>query len=194
MTNDLHLDQAFWNQLYIHQETRWDIGYPSTPLKDYIDQLDSRESRILIPGCGNAHEAAYLIDAGFTNVCLLDISSEVVKKLQQKWSGKPVKIICQDFFEHQGSYDLVFEQTFFCALDPSLRPAYVKKMFDLLVPGGKLIGVLFNRSFEGGPPFGGNEKEYRELFSVLFREIKMELCYNSILPRKDTELFFMARK
>ena len=146
MSNDLHLDQAFWNQLYLQKETRWDIGYPSTPLKEYIDQLKGREQRILIPGCGNAYEAAYLINAGFTNVCLLDIASEVVEKLQQKWADKPVKIICQDFFEHQGTYDLIFEQTFFCALDPSLRPAYVKKMHDLLAPGGKLVGVLFNRA------------------------------------------------
>ena len=83
MSNDLHLDQAFWNQLYLQKETRWDIGYPSTPLKEYIDQLKGREQRILIPGCGNAYEAAYLINAGFTNVCLLDIASEVVEKLQQ---------------------------------------------------------------------------------------------------------------
>ena len=194
MSNDLHLDQAFWNQLYLQKETRWDIGYPSTPLKEYIDQLKGREQRILIPGCGNAYEAAYLINAGFTNVCLLDIASEVVEKLQQKWADKPVKIICQDFFEHQGTYDLIFEQTFFCALDRSLRPAYVKKMHDLLAPGGKLVGVLFNRSFDGGPPFGGDKEEYMDLFSTWFPELKMELCYNSIPPRRDTELFFIARK
>ena len=194
MSNDLHLDQAFWNQLYLQKETRWDIGYPSTPLKEYIDQLKGREQRILIPGCGNAYEAAYLINAGFTNVCLLDIASEVVEKLQQKWADKAVKIICQDFFEHQGTYDLIFEQTFFCALDPSLRPAYVKKMHDLLAPGGKLVGVLFNRSFDGGPPFGGDKEEYMDLFSTWFPELKMELCYNSIPPRRDTELFFIARK
>ena len=194
MSNDLHLDQAFWNQLYLQKETRWDIGYPSTPLKEYIDQLKGREQRILIPGCGNAYEAAYLINAGFTNVCLLDIASEVVEKLQQKWADKPVKIICQDFFEHQGTYDLIFEQTFFCALDPSLRPAYVKKMHDLLAPGGKLVGVLFNRSFDGGPPFGGDKEEYMDLFSTWFPELKMELCYNSIPPRRYTELFFIARK
>ena len=194
MSNDLHLDQAFWNQLYLQKETRWDIGYPSTPLKEYIDQLKGREQRILIPGCGNAYEAAYLINGGFTNVCLLDIASEVVEKLQQKWADKPVKIICQDFFEHQGTYDLIFEQTFFCALDPSLRPAYVKKMHDLLAPGGKLVGVLFNRSFDGGPPFGGDKEEYTDLFSTWFPELKMELCYNSIPPRRDTELFFIARK
>ena len=67
-------------------------------------------------------------------------------------------------------------------------------MHDLLAPGGKLVGVLFNRSFDGGPPFGGDKEEYTDLFSTWFPELKMELCYNSIPPRRDTELFFIARK
>lgn len=188
------LDEPFWSNLYQTGQTAWDLGYPSTPLKTYIDQLPDKNIRILIPGCGNAYEAEYLLEKGFTNVTMLDISAVLVKKLQQKFAKKPARILNEDFFEHRGEYDLILEQTFFCTLPPQTRPAYVQKMHDLLAPGGTLAGVLFNRSFEDGPPFGGSKSEYDPLFAAQFREIRMELCYNSIPPRRDTELFIIARR
>ena len=89
---------------------------------------------------------------------------------------------------------MIIEQTFFCALNPALRKDYVDRMYELLKPGGKLVGVLFNRSFEGGPPFGGSKEEYKELFDEKFVIKKMEDCYNSIEPRKDAEVFIILAK
>ena len=105
------------------------------------------------------------------------------------------EVIHADFFEHSGQYDFIFEQTFFCALDPSLRERYVTKMNELLKPGGQLAGVMFNRVFEeDGPPFGGTKEEYEQRFSPFFDIKKMELCYNSILPREGNELFVRLQK
>ena len=67
-------------------------------------------------------------------------------------------------------------------------------MFDILKPGGKLAGLLFNRSFDGGPPFGGNKDEYERLFSKRFEIKTMEDCYNSIAPRSGSELFIILKK
>ena len=53
----MSLDSNSWNQRYISKNTGWDIGFVSTPIKDYIDQINNKNIRILIPGCGNAHEA-----------------------------------------------------------------------------------------------------------------------------------------
>jgi len=87
------------------------------------------------------------------------------------------------------------EQTFFCALDPSLRKDYVAKMVELLKPGGKLVGLLFDRQFEeAGPPFGGSKAEYEELFSGKLQISTLAPCYNSIGPRAGTELFLIAVK
>jgi SAM-dependent methyltransferase len=185
------LDEAYWSSRYSNNTAGWDTGSVTDPIKEYIDQLTDKNITILIPGCGNGYEAEYLLQQGFTNITLIDISSLLCKQLEKKLAphSSEVKIICGDFFELQGQYDLIIEQTFFCALDPSLRKAYADKMHQLLKPGGKLVGVLFNRSFEGGPPFGGNEKEYRELFQDQFYIAIMEECYNSIAPRKRAELF-----
>jgi hypothetical protein len=100
-----------------------------------------------------------------------------------------------DFFSHSGSYDLILEQTFFCALEPSLRPKYAQKMFSMLKPGGKLQGLLFNFSLtEVGPPFGGSIAEYIDYFSPLFKINQIEPCHNSIKPRMGNELFIDLEK
>jgi SAM-dependent methyltransferase len=188
------LDADYWNNRYNQHETGWDIGYSSTPLQHYADSLKDKTAAILIPGCGNAYEADYLLKQGFTNITLLDISPVLTAALKNRFSNTPIKIVTGDFFEHTAVYDLVLEQTFFCALDPSQRLVYMQKMNELLNPGGILAGVLFNRNFEEGPPFGGNKLEYMKLFSKFFTIQKMEDCYNSIKPRAGTELFFIAVK
>jgi SAM-dependent methyltransferase len=191
------LDKNYWETRYRLHDTGWDIGAVSTPLKTYIDQLADKNISILIPGCGNAYEAEYLLAQGFTNVTLIDISPSLVEALKKKFTGEDqqkIQIRCADFFTIQSTYDLILEQTFFCALDPGLRKAYVDKMYGLLKPGGKLVGVLFDRDFEGGPPFGGDKAEYENLFEEKFTIKKMEACYNSIGPRSGTELFIILEK
>lgn len=191
------LDSNYWNNRYRNAETGWDIGYASPPLTNYFDQLTDKNKRILIPGCGNAYEVAYLLEKGFQHITVIDIAPELTAVLAKKFEphvGKELTIITGDFFEHQGVYDIIIEQTFFCALDPSLRSQYVDKIFSLLAPGGKLVGVLFNRAFEGGPPFGGSKEEYEQLFASTFSQRSMEPCYNSIPPRKDAELFIRMEK
>jgi len=188
---NLVLDENYWSNLYDTGTTFWDLGEVSPPLKNYIDQLSDKNIQILIPGCGNTYEADYLLKMGFTNVTVIDIASTLVAYLKEKYKDNSnIKIILGDFFKHQGQYDLVLEQTFFCAIDPSLRNDYVAKMSKLLAQNGKLVGVLFNRQFEEqGPPFGGDKKEYEPMFAKHFIFKTFEPCYNSFTKRKDSELF-----
>ena len=182
---------SYWNQRYKKQTTFWDLGEVSPPLKMYIDQLDDKHLSILIPGCGSAYEAAYLLEQGFTNITLIDIAPILVKELQNTFAdNKHINILLGDFFELKDTFDLIIEQTFFCALPPAIRPDYAKKMVELLNTGGKLVGVLFNRLFEQeGPPFGGLQEEYRELFEPYFEFKHFDLCYNSYPKRAGTEYF-----
>ena len=104
-------------------------------------------------------------------------------------------LIHQDFFIHQESYDIIIEQTFFCALTPSLREQYVQHMHALLKPNGKLVGLLFNDVLNTDkPPFGGNKEEYEKLFTPYFHLTVFEPCYNSIKPRANRELFIIFKK
>ena len=191
------LDNNYWSDLYTNNEAGWDVGHITPALKEYFDQLTDKNIAILIPGCGNSYEGEYLLQNGFTNITLIDISAVLCENIKTKYASylsKRLQIICGNFFEHEGKYDLIVEQTFFCALDPSLRKNYVAKMPQLLKTGGKIVGVMFNKQFENNPPFGGDEKEYRELFKKDFDIATMEACYNSIKPREGAELFVKLKK
>ncbi len=189
---DKKMSKDYWNNLYHNNETGWDIGFPSPVIKEYVDQLTEKEQPILIPGCGNAYEAEYLLSQGFADVTLIDIAPSLTASLESKFKkdlGKRIKIITGDFFNHEGVYQLILEQTFLSALVPSLRQKYADKMHSLLKKGGHLTGVLFNKVFEDSPPYGGTVQEYKLLFSENFWIKKMELCYNSIERRKGSEVF-----
>ncbi len=196
MNLKLNLDGNFWDERYKSNETGWDLGQVSPPLKSYIDQLYDKNLRILIPGCGNSYEADYLLEQGFNNITIIDIAPELVERLNSKFqSNKSVKIILGDFFTHKAEYDLILEQTFFCALHPKLRKNYVEAMKGLLVKGGKLAGVFFNKEFEmQGPPFGGTHTEYLTLFRDAFSFRTFEPCYNSFSKRADSEIFVILEK
>ena len=189
------LSKDYWNSRYEAKETGWDLKTISPPLKAYIDQLTDKNTSILIPGCGSGHEAEYLLKQGFQQVTVIDFAPLAVEKMQLYLSEyQSIKIICADFFMHTGKYDLILEQTFFCAIHPTLRTKYVEKMSELLKENGKLVGLLFGVQFPNNPPFGGSREEYINLFSDNFKINMLEPCYNSIKPRHGNELFFNFSK
>ena len=75
-----------------------------------------------------------------------------------------------------------------------MRQKYVWKMHELLAANGILAGLLFNRTFEVSPPFGGSKEEYESLFKSAFEFLKMEVSKNSIAPRANSELFIELKK
>lgn len=185
-----------WENRYREGNIGWDIGYPSTPLKTYFDQLEDKSLQILIPGCGNAYEASYLFHNGFKNVHLLDIAALPLKQFATQHPFIPSNQLIQaNFFDHKGQYDLIVEQTFFCAIARDDRAAYAQKVNELLKPKGKLVGLLWAQEMRiDAPPYGGNKDEYVSYFDTCFNYIHFDLAYNSILPRKNKELFILAQK
>jgi len=190
------LDKNYWENRYQSGETGWDAGRVTTPIKTFIDSLTHKEQKILVPGAGNGHEYEYLIQQGFTNAYMLDIVLAPLQNAAARLPQVPAEhFIHGDFFSHTGAYDLIIEQTFFCAINPELRDAYVSQMHKLLQPGGILAGLMFCFPLTAeGPPFGGSIAEYEQRFSTLFNIKKMEPAYNSIKPRQDRELFVIFEK
>ena len=193
---DAKFGKDYWQDRYLNHATGWDIGHVSTPLKEYFDQLVRTDIHVLIPGAGNAYEAAYLWQLGFKNVDVLDVAEAPLVTFKQAYPDFPGRQLIQcDFFDHKGSYDLIVEQTFFCALEPSLRSEYVQKSYELLKPGGKIVGLLWNKPMNANlPPFGGSIAEYQELFSPLFNIDILTTSYNSIPPRAGNEVFIKFQK
>lgn len=186
----MDLDSNYWEKRYLESNTGWDLGTASGPIVDYLKSIENKNIDILIPGCGNGHEAEWAHKQGFKSVHVLDFAETAINNFKNRYPDFPKEQIHQeDFFLHQGNYDLILEQTFFCAIDRNLRSKYAHKMFELLRPNGKLAGVMFGVEFQSGPPFGGNKEEYNGYFSSLFDILHMDDCYNSIKPRMGNELF-----
>jgi len=191
----IDLSSDYWTSKYETSNIGWDTGGITTPLQTYFDQLTDKSLKILIPGCGNGYEAEYLHKNGF-DVTVVDLSDIPLKNLKQRCPSFPEESLIQaDFFEFNGAFDLIIEQTFFSALNPNLRRAYAKKMHELLLPTGKLVGLLFNLElFQDHPPFGGNLETYKPIFSPYFNFNVFENSHNSIEPRKGNELFMNLTK
>ncbi|MEL6538656.1 MAG: methyltransferase domain-containing protein [Bacteroidota bacterium] len=186
----------FWTQRYHTHQIGWDMGQVSPPLKDYMDQVSDKNSRILIPGAGHAYEAEYLHNQGFKHLTVVDLSASPLDNLKQRCPQFPKENLIQgDFFNLEGEFDIILEQTFFCALDPELREAYVDKMYDLLASQGKLVGVMFDIPlYTDHPPFGGSRSQYEPLFAPKFHFHAWATCHNSIAPRANNELWINLRK
>jgi hypothetical protein len=192
----MKLTKNYWEERYQNGEVGWNVGKITTPIKEYIDQLTDKNIKILIPGAGNGYEFEYLIEKGFKNSFVVDYASTPIENIKKRIPDLDEnQIINSDFFELEGKYDLIIEQTFFCASNPELREDYVRKMKTLLNTKGKIVGLLFQFPLTSeGPPFGGSKEEYITLFQKDFNIITMEMAYNSIASRKNKELFVIFEK
>jgi hypothetical protein len=197
---DLLLDETYWRTRYATGQTGWDVGAITPPVQDYFEQLGLPDDRlILIPGAGRGYEAEYLHNRGFTNVVVADVAPEALEALHQRVPSFPGgHLVQQDFFALPTvpPYDLIVEQTFFCALPRSLRPSYAHQCAQLLRSGGKLVGLLFETDFGPSPepPFGGTRAEYQTYFEPYFEFVHFDTAYNSIRPRQGRELFICLKK
>ena len=111
----MKLNRDYWEERYASNNLGWDIGTVSAPLKEYIDQLEDKNLKILIPGAGNGYEAIYLHKSGFTNVYVLDLARQPLEKIKVEIPEiENNRLIQGDFFDLElQDFDLILEQTFF---------------------------------------------------------------------------------
>jgi hypothetical protein len=192
----MDLSENFWDSRYKQSDTGWDLGVVSPPLKAYFDQLTDKNLRILIPGGGNSYEAEYLHLQGFKNVYVVDLSQTALHHIKTRVPSFPsAHLIQKNFFDLEMVFDLIIEQTFFCAIHPDLRTAYSAKTFDLLHQNGKIVGLLFDAPLNiDKPPFGGSKKEYLNYFQPNFKVLVMDKAHNSHPSRDGKELFIRIQK
>lgn len=132
----------------------WDILAPSPILLRYFQEGKIPSGRALVPGCGRGYDVA-LLAASDRYVEGLEISEVAVKAAEdyidaEIAAGKPIqkehlKFRLQNFFDLpvEDKYDFVYDYTFLCALDPSIREDWAKKMAGLVKPNGLLMTVIF---------------------------------------------------
>jgi len=162
------LNKQYWSNRYIQNTTGWDLGKVSPPIKVFVDKLINKKINILIPVSGYGYEAEYLFLNGYLNTSVVDLAKEPLQNIKKRVANFPEKqLIEADFFNlsKNQKFDLIIEQTFFCAINPKLREQYVKMCYSLLNNGGRIVGLLFyDIPLKEDPPFGGDKFEYLKLF------------------------------
>mgnify|MGYP000070418537 CR=1 FL=1 len=178
----------YWDNRYREKNTPWQLNTHSPAFERWFLEVNPpKNSRILIPGGGNGLEALWLADQGYTNITVVDWSELVCEEQKARHKGKSIAWVCADFFGLKEQFDLILEQTFFCALPPSMRSAYFAKLPELLAPDGMLLGVMFRELPEGGPPFHCGKKDLEAGFGKYFSTVRIEACTYSIGPRQGNE-------
>ncbi|XP_068662491.1 thiocyanate methyltransferase 1-like isoform X2 [Aristolochia californica] len=137
-----------WEKCWKEEMTPWDLGQP-TPVVLHLLQMGSfPKGRILVPGCGSGHDVV-AIAGPQRYVVGLDISENAIKKAKELSSSLPTAdcftFLKADFFTWHPTmlFDLIFDYTFFCAIEPGRRPAWSTRVQDLLKPDGELITLMF---------------------------------------------------
>lgn len=160
----------FWNERYKSGTTPWDHGGVPRSLQHYLT-AHRDGGRVLIPGCGSGHEITAFARAGY-QVTAVDFAAQAVELARANLEpALAERVLLGDFFTHDfadAPFDVIYERTFFCAITPDLRAAYVRRMGQLLRPGGVLTGLFYLGDERGGPPFALNEADHRELFGADF--------------------------
>lgn len=148
----------FWNGKYADESTPWDLGNVSPPVRKMVQTEFPDSGRVMIPGAGRGYEALYLAHRGY-RVTAVDYADEAVRFLREACEREGVAIDVQqrDIFDvppdQHEVFDILLEQTCFCAIDPRDRARYETMAHTLLKPGGRLIGVFMEVPFDDGPPY-----------------------------------------
>lgn len=119
----------------------------------------------------------------------LDISSTAVNRAKEWSSSLPnaryFTFLTEDFFTWTTTelFDVVFDYTFFCAIHPTWRPAWARKISEFLKPDGELITLMYLlEDQEAGPPYTTSVADYTEVLNPLgFKAISIvdnELAVN----------------
>jgi SAM-dependent methyltransferase len=190
----------FWSKIYkeTNNQPGWDLNGPTPILKHIIPQLKIPKSRILVVGCGRGHDAYELAQRGNV-VTAVDFSEEAIKEAKRLYpENENLKFLQADVFnlpeKYFGYFDIVFEHTLFCAVDPSKRNVLVKVYKSMLADHGHLLGIFFTIYNMNHPPFGGTEWEYRERLKKHFQFFYWTKWKAETTRSAGAELIIYARK
>lgn len=175
-----------WEKLWaqdggLTKGSRFDVASVSRPLAAELARTNHAPlpgMSALVPGCGRAYDALALAEHGFESVVALDLSPTACKAAETEieTSGSAslavrerVHVRCGDFFDTDGdTFDLIWDNTFLCALEPEARERWAAQMKAKLAPGGTLITCVFPiGEREGGPPFAMSVPLVRDLLEPI---------------------------
>ena len=157
-TPDPAPDGTDWEGRWQSGDTPWDLGRAPPSLEQTLAQLGSTPLDVAVPGAGRAHDALAFAAAGH-RVTAIDIapSALAAAATQAEALDLPLTLLEADWLDPSAhapaTFDLVWEQTCYCAIPPARRADYARTLARVLRPGGRYVGLFWQHGREGGPPY-----------------------------------------
>jgi SAM-dependent methyltransferase len=143
---------------------------------------NSARKKVLIPGCGAAHEVRFFAGLGW-DVTAIDFSPAAVARAKKLLGILGSHVREEDFFGEalgEERFDAIYERAFMCALPRARRTQWAARVAQLLPPDGRLFGFFFFDTSERGPPFGITQSELTDLLSPHFELLEESTPPDSI--------------
>ncbi len=191
-----------WNLRYEQGDTPWDKATCHPELPGWCETLPM-DGPVLVPGCGRGRDVLALAERWPQRPIVgVDLAEQAVAAARRLCAGFPrVSFLQADFLARpetlpDAGFDLVWEHTCFCAIPPTLRPAYAATMARVLRPGGILAGVFFLTMDDTrrGPPWNCPEDELRGHFGGKFEIISHGPCRLTFPGREGEEHRVIMRR
>lgn len=172
ITGTLPREKA-WEQLWKEGVIPLDAQGVTPIIAQLLKEKKIPEGRALVPGCGLGYDVVAM-GSPTRSVIGLDISKTALQQAElfaeKSPNAKFVEFVNADFlsFTPPFKFDVVFDYTFFCSLEPNLRQQWAEKMVDVLALNGELITFMFPLDdHEGGPPYSVSLEAYKKVLSPL---------------------------
>lgn len=158
-----------WKSAWKDRDVPWDAGAAPPELEQLVSEERLPAGRALVPGCGSGYDVFALASPERTTVGL-DLASGAEARFEELRAERDISpsqapFVTADFFEYQPAerFDLVWDYTFLCAIEPERRERWAERMFELLEPGGMVAALLFPVVRPGVPPVSedGSGPPYR---------------------------------
>jgi len=186
-----------WEEAWREGRTGWDAGGSPPVLRELLERAELPDGRALVPGCGAGYDVLSLASEARVAVGL-DLAPPAAERFRalREERGVPAeraRIVTEDFFAHRPEepFDLIWDYTFLCALDPSVRGDWAKKVDSLLAPEGELVTLIFPAVDEPplgqGPPFPLQPAHVRELLEPRFTAVELRPVERSHPGREGME-------
>jgi SAM-dependent methyltransferase len=174
-------DAEFWELRWQARFVPWDAGRVPAQLAAFAASRGG-SPRVLVPGCGSAHEVAHLAALGW-DVLGLDFSTAAVAAARAQLGPHADRIREGDFFAPiaEAPFAGIYERAFLCALPRRLWPAWGARVAELVEPGGWLLGYFYFDEGERGPPFPlASQAELDGLLAGAFERVEDAAVPDSI--------------
>ena len=191
--------QTDWEAAYRRGDTPWEKGKAHPALIDFLAENGPIAGDILVPGCGFGYDVRTLSTSA-NHAIGIDLAQFAIVRAKSFPRVAQEEYLLADLFtlpaEFDSTFDVVFEHTCFCAIEPEMRASYVETTVRVLKPGGKIIAIFFLNPDhdEDGPPYGVLRSELDGLFGAQFSLEKEWAPRRTYQGRDEREMMRILRR